>query len=54
MVDSMVVAPVREGLKDEQPGEPANPQVRSPARQEGAVGTIMEDENVRTGSPPPE
>jgi hypothetical protein len=32
VVDGVIVAPVRKGLKDEQPGEPAHPEVRPPVR----------------------
>ena len=44
VVDGMVVAPVRKGLEDEQPSEPANPEVRLLVRQEGAVGAVVEDD----------
>jgi hypothetical protein len=44
MVDGVVVAPVRKGLEDEQAGEPAHPEVRSPVRQEGAMSAVVEDD----------
>ena len=43
-MDGVAVAPVRERLEDEQPAQPADPEVGPPRGQKRAVGAVVEDD----------
>jgi len=48
----VVVAPVGEGLEDDQAGDPADPAIAPLGRQERTVGTVVEDdERPQEGTP---